>query len=204
MDRIKISELVGLNLPFILASKSPRRSLLLKQLGLIFTVIPSEIKEAIFENAELIPEEYVTLLSEQKTEDVAKRITFPSIIFGADTIVVLENRIINKPQSREEAFAMLSSLSGNTHYVYTGLCFINTYKKKKIKTFQKTAVTFRELDEKEIWAYIETGSPFDKAGGYGIQDDFGSVFVSHINGCYYNIVGLPLELFYRSLKDFLK
>ncbi len=204
MENIKITELLKLDLPFVLASKSPRRNLLLKQLGLDFQVIPSQIKETKFHDEKLIPEEYVTLLSEKKAIYVKRVLEYPAIVFGADTIVVLENQIINKPKNDEAAYEMLKKLSGNTHHVYTGMCFINTLKKKKVKVFQKTAVTFRKLDEDEIWAYIATGSPFDKAGGYGIQDDFGSVFVSHIEGCYYNIVGLPLELFYRTLREFLR
>ncbi len=151
-----------------------------------------------------MPEEYVSLLAEKKAIYVARVLEYPAVVFGADTIVVLENQIINKPKSEDTAFEMLNNLSGKTHYVYTGMCFINTLKKKKVNTFQKTAVTFRKLEDDEIRAYIATGSPFDKAVGYGIQDDFGSVFVSHIEGCYYNIVGLPLELFYRTLREFLR
>ncbi len=204
MENIKITELLKLDLPFVLASKSPRRNLLLKQLGLDFQIIPSQVKETKFHNEELVPEEYVSLLAEKKAIYVARVLEYPAVVFGADTIVVLENQIINKPKSEDAAFEMLNNLSGKTHYVFTGMCFINTLKKKKVNTFQKTAVTFRKLEDDEIRAYIATGSPFDKAGGYGIQDDFGSVFVSHIEGCYYNIVGLPLELFYRTLREFLR
>jgi septum formation protein len=111
---------------------------------------------------------------------------------------------LHKPKDCNEAFEILKNLSGRTHQVYTGITLINNYSQKIINEYSKTDVTFRELSDDEIYAYIESGSPMDKAGAYGIQDDFGAVFVRHINGCYYNIVGLPIELFYRMLKESLQ
>jgi septum formation protein len=111
---------------------------------------------------------------------------------------------LNKPTDEEDARKMLRTLSHNTHTVYTGIALIEARSDKRMVTLQKTEVTFRELDDEEIAAYVATGSPLDKAGAYGIQDDFGAVFVSNISGCYYNIVGLPLELLYTTMKRFIK
>jgi septum formation protein len=116
--------------------------------------------------------------------------------------VVIDDMILNKPSDPEDAFRILKILSGNTHKVYTGLSIVESVSQNWITDFQTTEVTFRELSDEEIWLYIEGGSPMDKAGAYGIQDDFGALFVSHINGCYYNIVGLPVQLLYMMLKRF--
>ncbi|MFC2129828.1 Maf family protein [Bacteroidota bacterium] len=199
----QIKKLLNLTKPLILASKSPRRNKLLKNLGFDFEVIPSEFKEDK-QDFNSNYKEYVKYSAYKKAEDVAKRTGKPALILGADTIVVLNNQILHKPKDEEDAFRILKTLSGNTHIVYTGIALIDTENNKNITDVQATEVTFRELDDDEIQAYIETGSPMDKAGAYGIQDDFGAVFVSHINGCYYNIVGLPLELLYTSMKKLLK
>lgn len=196
---LNIAELINLKLPLILASKSPRRKLLLERLGFEFEVLASSIKEKKFEINEQ-PEEYAKLLSYYKANDVANLINKPSIVLGADTIVVLDDELLHKPKNKKDAFNILLKLSGRTHSVFTGITIIDAGTKKFISDYQKTEVTFRQIDEKEIRAYIETGSPMDKAGAYGIQDDFGAVFVSHINGCYYNIVGLPLTCLYLNLK----
>jgi septum formation protein len=200
---VQISQLLNIRLPLILASKSPRRKKLLGELGFEFIVMPSEFDEDNH-SMEFHPAEYAKLLAFRKAEDVAKRINYPAIVIGADTIVVINNEIINKPKNNDDAKAMLRNLSGNTHIVYTGFSFIETKTNKSISGVQSTKVTFRELDEFEIEAYVNSGSPMDKAGAYGIQDYFGAVFVSYIEGCYYNIVGLPLEMFYSTLKNFLK
>ena len=124
---------------------------------------------------------------------------FPDdIIISADTVVVLDGRILGKPHSREEAFSMLSSLSGRSHTVYTGVCVIS----KDIKACfaEATDVTFAELCDEEINAYMETGEPFDKAGAYGIQGK-GSIMITSINGDYYNVMGLPVSKLYKVLKD---
>lgn len=193
---------MNINKPLILASKSPRRKKLLEQIGLTFKTIPAEIDENSLPNG-IPPDEYVKILSLRKAKKVASIVETPSIILGSDTIVVLDGKVLNKPIDRKDAFRMLNTLSGNTHTVYTGIALIDTGNGKVISDYKETKVTFRRLDEDEIWAYIDTGSPLDKAGAYGIQDDFGAVFVSHIEGCYYNIVGLPLEKFYENLKILL-
>lgn len=190
------------NCRIILGSKSPRRKKLLEQIGLEFEVIPSDFDEdtICYDNN---PEEYVKLLALKKAESVASKVNGNAIVIGADTIVVLENEILNKPIDEYDAYEILKKLSGKTHLVYTGIAIINNFKNKKVIDFKKTEVSFRNLGDDEIWEYIKTGSPMDKAGAYGIQDDYGAVFVNHIVGCYYNIVGLPLEKFYSMLKEAL-
>jgi septum formation protein len=197
-----IVKLLKINKPFVLASKSPRRKKLLEQLGFKLKIIPASINENNIPE-DTPPAEYVMQLSSRKAKKVASMISEDSIILGSDTTVVIGGKIINKPQSRDHAFEMLSMLSGNTHKVFTGITLIDTGKNKMLTDFAETDVSFRKLDDDEIWAYIDTGSPMDKAGAYGIQDDFGAVFVSHIVGCYYNIVGLPLEKFYVTLKKLI-
>lgn len=194
--------MLSLSLPLILASASPRRSHLLKQIGLEFTVRPSEVDESLFSVTEVDPSDYVQLLAETKALDVASKLTEPSIVLGADTIVVLDGLILGKPTDREDAFRMLKGLSGRTHTVYTGIALVDSSSERVSVATARTEVTFRKLDDDEIIGYIAGGSPMDKAGSYGIQDDYGAVFVSNIVGCYYNIVGLPLELLYRTLKEF--
>ncbi|MFH1049406.1 MAG: Maf family protein [bacterium] len=194
-----IEKLIKLNKPLILASKSPRRRKLLASLGFEFEVMESYFKEDKINNIYDF-KQYAINSAYNKANDVATRIEKPAIVLGADTIVVLNNEILHKPKDKTEAFTILQRLSDNTHFVYTGIALIDTLQNISISDVRTTEVTFRKLDENEIWAYIATNSPMDKAGAYGIQDDFGAVFVKHINGCYYNIVGLPLEMFYNMLK----
>jgi septum formation protein len=192
--------MLSLPLPLVLASSSPRRSHLLRQIGLQFSVQPSEVDESTFSTVGVSPDEFVQILAEAKARDVASRLSEGAIVLGADTIVVLNGNILGKPLDQTDATQMLRQLSGKTHIVYTGIAFAESLTLNIHTAFSSTEVTFRELDDAEIADYIATGSPMDKAGAYGIQDDFGAVFVSHIVGCYYTIVGLPLELFYRSLR----
>ncbi len=186
----------------ILASQSPRRKKLLEQIGLSFEVIPSSINEDIsgFE-----PPAFVEELASQKAQDVA-RSQHNCLIIGADTIVVLEGEILGKPSNHTEATQMLNRLSGKTHSVFTGVAFIQTEQKSannRARVFSvETRVTFGTLAPKEIEAYVATNSPMDKAGSYGIQDDWGAVFVEAINGDYNNVVGLPIYKFYQELKSF--
>jgi len=199
---LNIAKLINLDKPFILASQSPRRQKLLRQLGFEFEVLPADIDEDDFSDG-VDPVLHVKELSLKKAEFVAKKIGKPAVVLGSDTIVVLNGIILNKPVDKLEAVRMLNILSGKTHIVYTGIALVDSESMKNEVAVQKTEVTFRTLTQDEIEAYVETGSPLDKAGAYGIQDDFGAVFVSHINGCYYNIVGLPLELLYSTMKKFL-
>jgi len=188
-----------LNKPLVLASKSPRRRKLLASLGFEFEVMESNYKEDKTNNI-FDFKQYAINSAFRKAEEVAARISKPSIVLGADTIVVLNNEVLHKPKDRIDAFNILKTLSNNTHVVYTGIALIDSENNYSITDVQSTYVSFRHLEDEEIWAYIDTGSPMDKAGAYGIQDDFGALFVNHINGCYYNIVGLPLEMLYSMLK----
>jgi len=193
--------MIKLDQKLILASKSPRRKKLLEQLGFKFEIIVTDTDEIIDLN--LLPEEICQNLAEQKAQVIARKITFPAYVIGADTIVVIDGEILGKPADKKQAFDMLMKLSDNTHAVFTGISIFDTSLNRNISFFAKTDVTFRALDESEIIEYIESGSPMDKAGAYGIQNDFGAVFVKKINGCYYNVVGFPLEMFYSKFKFFL-
>ncbi len=183
----------------ILASRSPRRRRLLKQIGLEFEVRESGVDEFVPEGAS--PEEYVTLLSKRKAEAVGAS-ERDAIVIGADTIVVLDGKFLNKPRDETDAETMLSALSGRTHCVYTGFTLLDRPSSISSSGVEMTEVTFRNLEAEEIRSYVASGSPMDKAGAYGIQDDFGAVFVRSINGCYYNVVGFPLARFYSSLRAF--
>ncbi len=192
--------MLKINKPIILASASPRRQTLLKQIGLNFTVHPSGVDEdSIRSNS---PADHVLSLSKKKAMEVAKNYN-DAIVISADTIVVLNGEIINKPKDPNEAIQMLKKLSGKTHQVYTGFTIIDTKTGKSISDFEVTEVKFRDLSDEEIEEYVATGSPLDKAGAYGIQDDYGAVFVEKINGCFYNVVGFPLTKFYLRMKEFL-
>jgi len=185
-------------LPIYLASQSPRRKILLQQLGLKFTTLSFEMKEEIVVNES--PLKTVKRLAIEKMR-MAETIKNNGIIITADTIVVLNGEIIGKPKSKKDAQNILEKLSANNHYVYTGFAIKNCITKNEIVNYEKTKVGFRKLSTKEIKDYISAGSPMDKAGAYGIQDDFGAVFVSKINGCYYNVVGLPLSKVYLTLLE---
>lgn len=192
--------LIGIQLPLILASQSPRRKHLLEMLGLEFTVFPADIDETNHKG--LSPEELARLLAEEKALAIARIVKEESLVIGSDTIVVLDDIMLGKPSNNAEAKLMLRTLSGNTHSVLSGISIVNSKTLHTKSAVQKTKVTFRELTDEEIDFYVAGGSPMDKAGAYGIQDDMGAVFVSKVEGCYYNIVGLPLELLYRKLKEF--
>lgn len=178
----------------ILASRSPRRKELLKRINVPFEVIGSDIEETIDLN--LTPDQVAQSLAFQKSSYIAKK--YPNAyVIGADTIVVFENKILGKPQDEDDAYKMISLLSGNTHSVLTGVSIIHG--EMNITFHEQTEVTFWELSDKEIRSYIKSGEPFDKAGSYGIQQ-LGSLFVKEIKGDYFNIVGLPISRLYRELK----
>jgi len=184
----------------ILASQSPRRKKLLEQLRLQFKVIPSSVNENVKETD---PVKLVENLAFQKACDVSK--TNPdSLTIGSDTVVVYKDRILGKPENRDQASKMLNELSGKQHFVYTGVALIETDHQSSIVNSlnfsEATKVYFSKLTQSEIDAYIESGSPFDKAGSYGIQDDWGAVFVKRIEGDFYNVVGLPINRLYSELK----
>ena len=174
----------------------------MEQLGFEFTVQPALIDEDNHHTLE--PKAKVVRLALDKALYVADQQSQASLVIGADTIVVLDGEILNKPLDENDAFIMLRKLSNRTHTVYTGIALVRHPDKKVMTNVQETDVSFRYLGDEEINAYIKSGSPMDKAGAYGIQDDFGAVFVNNIRGCYYNIVGLPLEMLYTALNNFLK
>ena len=185
----------------ILASQSPRRRDLLRQIGLRFHIIASTVDETIVNDVP--PEEHVRILAERKARDVAFKL--PSgIILGADTIVVIDGEILTKPTSEDDAVRMLQRLSGQRHEVFTGFSLIEMPSWRTVTRFERTQVWFRKLATEEILAYVKSGSPMDKAGGYGIQDDFGAVFVNRVDGDFYNVVGLPLSNFYCTFTEFVK
>ncbi len=184
--------------PFILASASPRRRHLLRQIGFTFAVKASHIDEIIPEG--LSPDLVVKQLARQKAESVAAEHP-EALTLGADTIVVLENDILGKPQTESEACRMLGRLSGKTHTVYTGIALLHPATGRDVTASVATEVTFCRMTPEEIQAYVATGSPLDKAGAYGIQDDRGALFISRINGDYYNVVGLPLHRLYCLLRE---
>ena len=184
-----------------LASKSPRRRKLLKQIAVNFKTFSVDLNEDIIDGEH--PVRTVKRLAMNKSDAAIKEIK-SGIVITADTIVVMNNEIIGKPKNKKDAFDILSRLSGKTHAVYTGFVIRNISTGRKIVDYEKTKVTFRKLLPEEIRNYIKTGSPMDKAGAYGIQDDLGAVFVEKINGCYYNVVGLPLAKFYKRLMEFIQ
>jgi septum formation protein len=184
----------------ILASRSPRRQLLLKQIGYTFVVRPSRIEEQL--DRRHSPAWNAKHLALRKAADVASR-TERGVVVGADTIVVLGKRVLGKPRDRGEATRMLRSLSGRSHSVYTGFALVDSESGRMYSDVVKTRVWFRPLGREEIDAYVASGSPLDKAGAYGIQDDFGAVFVERIQGCFYNVVGFPLVRFHRALQAFV-
>lgn len=189
--------MIKTKLHIYLASKSPRRRKLLKQLGINFKSFLVNSSED-FLNGEH-PVKCVKRIAMEKM-DIAKKRVNSSIIITADTIVVLEGKVIGKPTSKSDAVKILSFLSGKVHTVYTGFCVLNQKTKKMFLDYERTEVEFRKLTKDEIIDYVDGGSPMDKAGAYGIQDDFGAVFVKRINGCYYNVVGLPLTKLYNALR----
>lgn len=194
---LSLLENIG-NYEIILASESPRRSELLKMIGLNFTVHPSHIEETY--HNQLTPVEYALQNAKRKSAKVAEK--YPaSLIISADTIVICEDEVLEKPEDERHAFDILNKLNGRTHEVITA--FGIGWKNSGVSIFdhERTRVTFRSLTDDEIHAYIKTGEPFDKAGGYGAQG-YGALLIERVEGCYFNVVGLPLAKFYTMLKTF--
>lgn len=184
----------------ILASGSPRRRELLKQIGLTFDVITSDTAE---ETDQKEPGEIVKALSRLKAEAVGRQLSetarADTVVIGADTIVYCAGRVLGKPQDEAEAFRMIKMLSGRKHDVYTGvtlLCGTAVH-----SFYERTAVSVYPMTEEEITAYIRTGEPMDKAGAYGIQGAF-AAFIKAIEGDYNNVVGLPVGRVYQEIKKF--
>lgn len=178
----------------LLASGSARRSELLKMMGFDFSVVVSNADEAV-ENMPYA--EYVESLAYKKAQAV-KHSRSNCCVIGSDTIVVLDNEILNKPADKFEAYKILKKLSGKTHIVYTGVAVLTDT--LNIMFHDYASVSFAQMSDEEINAYIATGEPMDKAGGYGIQGPAGA-FIDKIEGSYFTVVGLPLPKLYRTLKE---
>ena len=189
----------------LLASASPRRKMLLEQIGIFPRIIPSGIEEKVTKTE---PSEVVMELSSMKAEDIAYRYqeqTGEGIVIGADTVVAAEGRILGKPADEKEAVRMIAMLQGRGHQVYTGVTLIRIREGKvqEKRTFaEETEVFVYPMDEQEIAAYVKSGDPMDKAGAYGIQGAF-AAYIKGIKGDYSNVVGLPVGRTYQEMKKWL-
>ncbi len=180
----------------ILASNSPRRQELLKGLELEFEIKVNPVDETIPPD---IPAEYVAAyLSRLKSESYPEELKENEILITSDTVVIEKGHVLGKPNSEQQAFDMIKSLSGATHTVMTAVTIKD--RNKRITLEDETKVTFRFLEEEEIWHYIREYKPFDKAGAYGIQEWIGFIGVASIEGSYFNVMGFPLHLVYEQLK----
>ena len=177
----------------ILASKSPRRKEILKNIFKDLKIVNPDYNENTIKDKE--PENYCMNIALGKASSISK-IYSQAYIISADTIVYLDENILGKPKNKSEAIEYLSLLSGNQHKVFTGVAIINADKKINKVFFDMTLVYFNKLTKQEIEYYINNYHPFDKAGGYGIQD-WSKVFIKKIDGCFYNVVGFPLPKFYK-------
>ncbi|MGD9993129.1 MAG: Maf-like protein [Salinivirgaceae bacterium] len=186
------------NYQIILASQSPRRQQLLKELGLNFTIEVREVDEVY--PGHLQREEIPVYLAQLKAKAFENSISENQLLITADTIVWLNNQVLGKPTDFADAFKMLQSLSGNTHTVYTGVCLKSS--KKESSFWAKTDVHFKTLSDEEITSYLNTHKPYDKAGAYGIQEWIGYIGIEHIEGSYFNVMGLPVQKLYEQLKQF--
>ena len=180
----------------ILGSKSPRRQNLLGGLDIEFSIQIQDVDEDFSED--LIREEIPVYLAELKASEF--NLTEKDILITSDTTVFLNGNLMNKPQDRNESFQMISNLSGNQHTVITGVCL--TSKNKKKSFFVETEVHFNKLTVEEINYYIDKYQPFDKAGSYGIQEWIGYIGIKKIDGCFFNVMGLPLNKLYQELLTF--
>ncbi len=183
----------------ILASASVRRAELLKKVTCNFQIMVSDFEE------NSVPfsgncGDYVMTLAKGKAMDISSNLKKSATVIGCDTIVYLKGKVLGKPKDCAEAFEMLSALSNNTHEVYTGIAIINTESQEVSTEYVCTEVKFSKLSEEEINSYIKTGEPFDKAGAYGIQGA-ASLFVEELKGCYYSVVGLPVNKLYFMLRE---
>ena len=185
------------NKNLVLASQSPRRQELLKGLNIDFQIIKIDADESYPEN--LIREEITEFISKTKSE-AYPNLKENEILITADTLVWLENEVLGKPKNKNEAFEMIRRMSGKTHEVFTSVTLRNT--EKSVTFSETTEVSFDEFTDEEIDFYIRNFQPFDKAGAYGIQDWLGYAKISKINGCYYNVMGLPLRKLYNELLIF--
>ncbi len=183
----------------VLASTSPRRRELLNQIGLSFDIIPSSTLEKDIDSSD--PIQGSIEAAEIKALNVAAKLSGDVLVIAADTVVVIDGMVLGKPKDKDEAKSILRRLSGRVHEVITGFFVINVLTDKRSSGYERTRVWFRQLTEEEITSYVESGEPMDKAGAYGIQD-LGSLLIKRIEGCYFNVVGLPISSLCEVLKDF--
>jgi septum formation protein len=189
--------MIDKNYKIILASKSPRRKQLLQDLGLEFELRTKDTDESFDVN--LQNEEIPMYLSQKKAKAFESELLENEIVLTADTIVCINDKVLNKPESKDEAIKMLQLLSNNFHYVYTGVTLLS--KNQKITFFDCTKVFIRKLSFSEIDYYLETCKPYDKAGSYGVQDWLGLSAIEKIEGSFYTVMGLPTHLVYTHLKN---
>ena len=182
----------------ILASNSPRRRELLRNAGFQFDVRPSGIAEARLPDES--PENFAGRLARDKALDVARQSQAGRVVLGADTVVSVNGEILEKPVDAADAARMLRTLSGRVHRVITAVCLVRAPESVLAWRHETTSVTFRKLTDEEIESYVASGEPFDKAGGYAIQG-LASRFIPRIDGCYFNVVGLPVPLLYEMMKS---
>lgn len=182
----------------ILASKSPRRQFLLKELGLDFEVRTKEVDESFPDT--LKAQEIPLYLCQKKADAFDEELNDNTIVITADTIVWVEGQVLNKPENYEDAVRMLQLLSGKMHEVYTGVCLKSKHKTKSF--YALTKVYFKELSRQEIDYYITNYNPYDKAGSYGAQEWIGYIAVEKIEGSYFNVMGLPVRELYEELLKF--
>ncbi len=180
----------------ILASNSPRRLMLLRQIGIEPVVVPSHVPEDVRDGQS--PEGAALRLAVEKAREVSRQFN-EGLVIGADTVVVIDGEQLGKPKDKDDAGRMLRLISGKTHTVVTGMAVMDAGTSEVKSTLVRTTVRFKPLSDEEIEAYIATGDPMDKAGAYGIQGR-AAAFIEGIEGCYSNVVGLPLS----ELMDILK
>jgi septum formation protein len=183
----------------ILASRSPRRQQLLMELGLKFEVVLKSYDETYPEG--LSGEEIARYVAHEKAILFKNEISDNDIVITADTIVWCNGKVLGKPQNYEDAVHFLKEISGNTHEVITGVCLFSAYKEKIFSV--STKVTFDTLSDADISYYVKKFKPYDKAGAYGIQEWIGIIACSHIEGSYFNVVGLPVQRLYKELQSFI-
>ena len=182
----------------ILASGSPRRQELLQAMGIPFTVLVKQIDESFPES--LTGANAALFIASKKADAYQNEAASGSVVITADTIVCIEGKILGKPADEAEAFSMLRMLSGKCHEVITAVCLL--HKQQKVLFHDTTLVCFKPLTDEEIRYYISTCRPFDKAGGYGIQEWIGLIGIERIEGSYHNVVGLPVRKVYEQLMKF--
>jgi len=182
----------------VLASASPRRKIIFDFLGIKALVLPADIEEnEVAKTPQLLVQRHAYI----KAEHIAKQMSPDTIVVGSDTIVYHDKEVLGKPTDKYVAYEYLHRLSGQKHYVYSGVAV--SYKNKIHTSYTRTAVEFEELSREEIEAYLETGEPMDKAGAYGIQG-YGAQFIKKISGCYFTVMGFPISAFYDLVKKYIK